>query len=183
VNPSLLTQHFTATGGGVLLGANVEVLPGVRLISTNFWSDGGGRYLFGQAPDLIVRGDGTLSLVHSGGTVDGIEATIRNTLLYTYYGADYIGRDSAYAADGKTLVGYGYTGSANSQNRVINELTFGFNQTMWKNPRYGAINFMGQYEWLQRDPWFVALGSPKATHDNTIYVNVRYTLPGSMPNF
>ena len=183
VNPSLLTQHFTATGGGVLLGGNVEVLPGVRLISTNFWSDGGGRYLFGQAPDLIVRGDGTLSLVHSGGTVDGIEATIKNTLLYTYYGADYIGRDSAYAADGKTLVGYGYTGSANSQNRVINELTFGFNQTMWKNPRYGAINFMGQYEWLQRDPWFEALGSPKATHDNTIYVNVRYTLPGSMPNF
>jgi hypothetical protein len=68
-------------------------------------------------------------------------------------------------------------------NRAINELTFGFNQTMWSNPRYGAVNVMGQYEWLQRDPWFVALGSPKATHDNTIYFNIRYTLPGSMPNF
>ena len=42
---------------------------------------------------------------------------------------------------------------------------------------------MGQYEYLMRDPWYVAPGAPKATHDNTIYLNVRYTLPGSMPNF
>jgi hypothetical protein len=54
---------------------------------------------------------------------------------------------------------------------------------MWSNARYGAINVMGQYEWLQRNPWFVAAGAPKATHDNTIYFNIRYTLPGSMPNF
>ena len=183
VNPSLLSQHFTATGGGVQFGINGEVFRGVRLITTNFWSDGGGRYLFGQAPDTIVRSDGSLSLVHAGGTVDGVEATIRNTLLYGYYGGIYIGRDSAYDANGKSLIGYGYTGSPNSQNRAINEVTFGFNQTMWRNPRYGAVNVMGQYEWLQRDPWFVALGAPKATHDSTIYFNVRYTLPGSMPNF
>ena len=37
---------------------------------------------------------------------------------------------------------------------------------------------MGQYEWLQRNPWFVAAGAPKGTHDNTIYFNLRYTLPG-----
>ena len=73
--------------------------------------------------------------------------------------------------------------SANSQNRTINEITFGFNQTIWKNPKYGAINVMGQYEWLERDPWSVAVGAPKNTHDNTIYFDVRYTLPGGMPNF
>ena len=181
-NPANVTQHFTKTGGGGC-GTQTWKSSGVRLITNNFWSDGGGRYLFGQAPDLIVRGDGTLSLDHSGGTVDGIEATIKNTLLMPTTAPTTSAAIQHMRADGKTLVGYGYTGSANSQNRVINELTFGFNQTMWKNPRYGAINFMGQYEWLQRDPWFVALGSPKATHDNTIYVNVRYTLPGSMPNF
>jgi hypothetical protein len=54
---------------------------------------------------------------------------------------------------------------------------------MWRNPRYGAINVMGQYEYLTRDPWYVAIGSPKNTHDNTIFFDVRYTLPGSMPNF
>ena len=184
VNPSLLSQHFTATGGGLLVGVNAEVVKNFRLISTNYWSDGGGRYLFGQAPDLIVRANGTLSLVHSGGTIDGFEARTwkNNLLLYAYYGGIYIGRDVAIDTNG-SKVGYGYTGSPNSQNRNIQEITFGFNQTIWANPRYGAINAMGQYEWLNRDPWFVALGAPKATHDNTIYFNLRYTLPGSMPPF
>jgi hypothetical protein len=183
VNPALLSQHFTKSGGGVQAGLNVEVVKNFRVISTNYWSDGGGRYLFGQAPDLIVRADGSLSLVHSGGTIDGIEATVKNSLLYAYYGGIYIGRNAALDANGTTRIGYGYSGSPNSQNRAINELTFGFNQTMWRDPRYGAINLMGQYEWLERNPWFVAAGSPKGTHDSTIYVNIRYTLPGSMPNF
>ena len=58
---------------------------------------------------------------------------------------DYIGRNVAIDTNGKP-VGYGYAGSANNQNRAINEFTFGFNQTMWASPRYGAINVMGQYE-------------------------------------
>ena len=81
------------------------------------------------------------------------------------------------------MVGYGYTGSANSQNRAIQEITFGFNQTVWGNPRYGAINLIGQYEYLTRNPWYIAAGSPDQTHDNTIYFDIRYTLPGSMPAF
>jgi hypothetical protein len=183
VNPTNLTQHFTKTGGGVELGINAEVFRNFRLISTNFWSDGAGRYLFGQAPDLIVRADGNLSLVHAGSTIEGFEARVKNTLLYAYYSGIYIGRNSAFDANGTTHIGYGYSGSPNSQNRDIQEITFGFNQTMWSNPRYGAINVMGQYEWLLREPWFVAAGAPKETHDNTIYFNIRYTLPGSMPSF
>ena len=99
--------------------------------------------------------------VHADGTIDGLEATVKNTLLYAYYGGDYIGRDVAIDANGTSLIGYGYNGSANSQNRAINEITFGFNQTIWRDPRYGAINVMGQYEWLERDPWYVAAGAPK----------------------
>ncbi len=176
------TSHTTA-GGGLQFGFNVALTKNIRLISTNFFSDGEGRYLFGQAPDLIVRADGSLSAVKADGTVDGFEARVApRTLLYAYYGGDYIGRNVTIDTNGKP-VGYGYTGSANNQNRVINEFTFGFNQTMWASPRYGAINVMGQYEWLARSPWFVAAGAPKGTHDNTIYFNIRYTLPGAMPNF
>jgi hypothetical protein len=175
-------QHFSATGSGVQVGLNAAIVKNFRLITSNYWSDGGGRYLFGQAPDVIVRANGSLSPVHAGGTVDGFEATIKNTLLYAYYGGIFIERNAALDTTGK-FVGYGYGGSSNSQNRSIQEGTFGFNQTMWKNPRYGAINLMGQYEHLRRDPWAVATGAPKGTHDNTIYFNVRYSLPGSMPNF
>jgi len=186
VNPSLLTQHFTATGAGVLAGVNAEIFKNFRLISTNYWSDGGGRYLFGQAPDLIVHGNGTLSLIHSGGTVDGFETRVwkNNLLLYAYYSGIYIQRNTAIDAGATAArIGYGYTTSANSQNRDIQEITFGFNQTFWASPRYGAVNFMGQYEYLLREPWYVAVGAPDKTHDNTIYFNVRYTLPGGMPNF
>jgi len=183
VNPGNLTQHFTKTGGGVQLGINAEIFKNFRLISTNFWSDGAGRYLFGQAPDLIVRSDGSLGLVHAGSTIEGFEARVKNTQLYGYYSGIYIGRNSAFDANGTTRIGYGYSGAPNSMNRDIQEITAGFNQTMWSDPRYGAINVMGQYEYLMRSPWFVAAGAPKATHDNTIFFNIRYTLPGSMPNF
>lgn len=176
-------QHFSKVGGGVQLGLNAEIVKNFRLISTNYWSSGGGRYLFGQAPDVIVRSDGSLSTVRAGGTVDGFEATVKNFLLYAYYGGIYIARNQALDANGTTKIGYGFTGAPNSQNRAINEVTLGFNQTIWKNPRYGAINAMGQYEWLSRNPWFVATGAPKATHDSTIYFNLRYTLPGGMPSF
>ena len=175
--------YSTKAGGGVLLSANGEIMKNVRLLTTNFWSDGGGRYMFGTAPDFILRADGTVSPIHAGGTVDGIEATIKNTLLYTYYGAYYIGKNTAVDANGTTKIGYGFAGSPNTDNRAIQEITFGFNHTLWKNPRYGAINAMGQYAYLTRAPWAVLAGQPKAAHDNTIFFNLRYTLPGGMPAF
>ena len=175
--------HNTVTGAGLQFGANAEIVKNFRVITTNFLTDGDGRYLFGAAPDLIVRANGSLSPVKAGATIDGVEAVVKNTLLYAYYGGIFIKRNTALDSNGTSLIGYGYSGSPNSQNRAINEVTFGFNQTMWRNPRYGAINVMGQYEWLERDPWFVAAGAPKNTHDNTVYMNVRYTLPGAMPNF
>ncbi len=174
-------QYSTKAGAGVAFNANFEVVKNFRLITNNYWSDGGGRYLFGQAPDLVVRSDGSVSPIHSGGAVEGFEATLGKVLLYAYYGGIYIGRNVVVDSNGTSLVGYGYRGSANSQNKAIQEITFGFNQTVWKDAKYGAVNLMGQYEYLTRDPWYVALNSPKATHDNTIYINVRYTLPGGVP--
>jgi hypothetical protein len=174
--------YSTKVGGGVSINGNFEIVERVRLITNNYWSDGGGRYLFGNAPDVMIRADGSISPIHAGGTVDGFEIqATKKLMLYAYYGGIYVGRDFAFDANGTSLVGYGYKGSANSQNRAIQEGTFGFNKTIWKDAKYGAINLMGQYEYLTRDPWFVATGAPKNTHDNTIYFNVRYTLPGSAP--
>ncbi len=68
---------------------------------------------------------------------------MHNTLLYAYYGGDYIGKDVTIdPANKNAFAGYGYPKSANSQNRTIQEGTVGFNQTFWKNPNYGALNFM-----------------------------------------
>jgi hypothetical protein len=183
-NPSNLSnaQYTTSAGGGVLFSMNGEIFKGFRLITTNFWGDGEGRYLFGQAPDLVVGATGNISLMHSGGTVDGFEARTGKFLWFGYYGGIYIPKNVQIDANGKP-VGYGYVGSANSQNKAIQEVTFGFNETVWASPRYGAINLIGQYEYLTRNPWYIAPNSPDQTHDNTIYFDIRYTLPGSIPNF
>ncbi len=124
---------------------------GFRLITNNYWGDGGGRYLFGKAPDVIVRADGSISPIHSGGHVDGFEATVGKTLLYAYYGGIIHRAQLALDANGTSLVGYGYTGSANSQNRSIQEITLGFNQTIWKDAKWGAVNYMMQYQYLSSE--------------------------------
>ena len=141
---------------------NFEPLKGFRLLTNNYISDGGGRYIFGQAPDVIARADGSLSPIHSGSTLDGFELTQHNTLLFFYYGGIYIEKNTAIDT-GKTTpgIGYGYPGSGTGQNRTIQELTFGINQTIWKSPKFGAVNFIGQYEYNLRDPWYTAPGQPR----------------------
>jgi len=175
-------QTFSKTGAGGSVNGNFEVAKGLRLITNNFISDGGGRYIFGQAPDLVVRADGSISPIHTLSTVDGFEATVaKKTLLYAYFGGLWIGKNVALDANGTSKVGYGFLGSANSQNHIEREYTFGFNQTIWKDPKYGAINVMGQYEFLRRNPWYIALGALDHASDSTIYFNLRYTLPGGVP--
>jgi hypothetical protein len=40
---------------------------------------------------------------------------------------------------------------------------------------------MGQYSYLERRPWAVAVNQPKVAHNSTIFLNLRYTLPGTAP--
>lgn len=180
---ALSGQHFTAAGGGFSANLNVELLKGFRLLTNNYISDGGGRYIFGQAPDLVIRADGSPSLVHSMSTVSGFEYTHKNTLLYAYYGGIYVGRNVVVDSTGSKpgLVGYGFSGAPNSQNKAIQEGTLGFNQTLWKDPKFGALNFMGQYAYFSRNPWYIAPSTPNHAYMNEIWLNLRYTLPGSAP--
>ncbi|MBZ5596236.1 MAG: hypothetical protein LAP39_28660 [Acidobacteriia bacterium] len=179
----LVHTHDTANGFGGSANVNFELAKGFRVLSNNYWSDGGGRWIFGLAPDLIVRPDGTLSPIHAGSTVDGFEYSVKRTLLYAYYGGTFIRRNYAVDASGAkpVFVGYGYSGSPNSQNRSIHEPTIGLTQTFWRDPKYGALQLMLQYSYVQRDPWFVATGAPKDAHTSMVFLNLRYLLPGSAP--
>ncbi len=180
-NP-LTAQHYTATGGGAAFNFNVEAAKNFRFVVNSYYSDGGGRWLFGQAPDLIIRPDGKPSLIHAASTVSGLEyQATPNTLWYAYYGGIYIKRNfSADPATGQ-LSGYGYTGSPDSQNRAIQEATFGVTRTLWKNSNYGALSFMAQYAYLTRSPWYAAAGHAPNAAVNMVFLNLRYALPGAPP--
>src|SRR3954453_18065461 len=86
------------------VNANLEVVKNVRLFANTFFGEGGGRYVFGLAPDVIIRPDGTLSPIHTYSTVDGIEANVsKNTSIDAYYGAVYIGRQTAIDTNGLSI--------------------------------------------------------------------------------
>jgi len=180
-NP-LSNRHFNATGGGGAFNFNIELVKNLRLLVSTFHSNGGGRWVFGQGPDLIIRGDGSPSLVHSSSTVDGFEYQVTpKTLLYGYYGGAYFQRNIAIDPSNGQEVGFGYTGSRSNQNRVLHEGTIGFSHTFWRDPNYGALQWMMQYSHLVRHPWFVAPGQPGGANLNMLFLNLRYTLPGAPP--
>jgi hypothetical protein len=177
------TTTYSTTGAGGFLNLGVGLFKGFRLLTNNFYSDGGGRYIFGQVPDFVIRTDGSPSAIHAASTVSGFEYTRGNSFFYAYYGGIYVPADVIIDTTGKP-VGYGWAGAGAppSQNRTIQEGTLGFNQTMWKDARYGALNLMGQYSYLTRNPWSVATGSPRNALLNMVFLNLRYTLPGGAPN-
>ncbi len=172
-----VSNSATAVSGEV--NANLEVVKNFRLIANTFFGEGGGRYIFGLAPDVIVRANGTISPLHSYSTVDGFEwQAQKNTLVDAYYGGVYIGKQIALDPSSRTrLIGYGFPGSGPNDNKAIQEFTFGVTQTFWKNPNVGALSLITQYSYLTRDPWSVVSPAPKNTHTNLYYVDLRYTLP------
>ncbi len=176
---------YTATAASGEVNGNFEVAKNVHLIANTFFGSGNGRYIFAQAPDVVIRANGSIAPLHSYSTVDGFEANLgKNNLLYAYYGGIYIDRDQVFdsTAAGSTLAkpvyaGYGYTGSSSSQNRAIQEGTIGIIRTFWKSPTYGALSLITQYSYLTRNPWYVATGAPKNTHTSMYWIDLRYTLP------
>ncbi len=172
-------QSFTKAGGGGSVNLNIGITKNFHLLTNNFYGSGAGRYIFGQAPDFILRSNGSISLVHSGSTVTGFEANVGKTLFYGYYGGVFIAKNMALDTNG-AKIGYGPIAS-DGQNRAIQEITFGTNTTLVKDSKWGALNLMFQYSYLQRNPWLVATGAPSNAHLDMGFFNLRYTLPGSAP--
>jgi hypothetical protein len=178
-------QTDSATGGGFEANLNLELVKNFHWIGTAYWSDGGGRYLYGQGPDLAIYQATTTSAflpipLKAGSALTGFEAQVTpKTMFYGYYSADYFGQSFSDdpASTTPKLVGYGFAGGANSQNRSIEEGTIGWIQTFFKSPNYGAFSLITQASYLTRDPWFVATGAPHDAHLVMGYVDLRYTLP------
>ena len=183
-------QSRTTVGGGGDIAANYDLLPNKLVVLANaFWSDGGAHYLVSTGPQLVVRPnlagtDVNLSMVHAGAGSAGLEwRASEKEAFAVYYAADYYGRDffpdtTNTAAPG-TIIGYGGPGSPNSNNRAIQEVTFDWLLTFWKNQRYGALQSYTQYSYLTRAPWYVAPDSPKNAHLSMVYAGIRYVLPST----
>ena len=170
-------KYFYAKGFGGAFNTSLEVAKNFRLITNMFDGSGGGRYLVGLGPDLVVGPDGSISPVHSMGGIVGFEyAPNPKSQFFGYYGGTYFLRNYSMVSPGSYL-GFGYPGSSSSANRQYQEPVIGYYYTFWRAPRYGALQIIAEYAYLSRAPWYVAPGSPSTAHANMIFTSLRFTLP------
>jgi len=175
----------TITGGGSGLNVNAELFPKFHLIGNSFYGDGVGRYIGGLGPDVVVKPNGALSAVHAGSGLAGVEwQTTPKLLVDAYYSGAYFWRN--YSLTTKALgtpcgaqfcTGFGFPGSANTNNKDYQEASAGFIPTIWSSPNYGKLQFISQFSYVVRAPWYVAPGNPKNAHVFMSYLNLRYILP------
>ena len=191
VTGSSVASTRVKSGGGGSINMNLELFKNFRLIENAFYSDGGGRYIFGLGPDLAISQATTTSPftpvpLHAGSGIGGFEwQATKKSMWYAYYGGAYYGRAALVDPSSSTgaLVGYGYTKSSSSDNRAIQEGTVGLIQTFWSSPNYGKLQLITQASYLTRAPWYVnplpAVGAtdPKNAHLVLAYLDLRYVLP------
>jgi hypothetical protein len=188
---TLVTPNHTntITGAGGSINLNFQLIKNLTLIANSFYSDGGGRYIFGLGPDAIVKPDGNVSAVHAGSGIAGLEwQATRKYMFDAYYGGAYFQRNfGALPTPGSTCnglagfscVGFGFPGSANTSNRAVQEATFDVIPTLWSNESYGKFQVITQYSYLVRSPWSTQTTppTPKNAHTSIVYAGIRYTLP------
>lgn len=190
VTPATVTKGAEASdereGGGAIGNVSLGLFRGFHLMGMGYWSDGGGRYIGGMGPGFVVLEPGSAespfraALIHAGSGIGGFEWAVpgRTTIASFYSGAYFqrrYGLDPSVKAP--TYVGYGYPGSGNTNNRAVREISFASTTTLWQNPVYGALQFITQSSWAEREPWYLAAGSPRDAHVFMEFANLRFVLP------
>ncbi len=118
--------------------------------------------------------------MHSGGTVDGFEARTGKFLWYAYYGGIYIRRERPDRHQRKP-VGYGYSRFLQQPEQGHSGAYFRLQRDHVGQPALRRHQPDGPVRISDRDPGTSARARRTPT-TTRIYFDIRYTLPGSMPN-
>jgi len=168
-------QSTHQPGGGVTVNARTT-LGATKVIGQFAYGPGIGRYLGGLAPDVTFGADGSIHPVRAGSWVAGVEQRLTPTVSVAGYDSG-VHADASFATDANgTLVGFGYPGSPNSNNRSIHEVTGVFAWQPWKIAGRGSMQWNTQLSWLQRTPWSVS-GGPSSADAWMLLTQIRYNLP------
>jgi hypothetical protein len=170
------TTSFKQLGGGGSVNLAVRPTGSTRLLAQGSLGSGMGRYLGGLVPDAAFHPDGSISPIRTAGWVTGLEQQISpRTSLAGYYSGVHV--DSNYDTDNDgRIIGYGFPGAPNSNNRTIQQVTGTFVTRVVTTPTRGSAQLATQVSWLERTRWHPgeALGSASAI---LFFAQVRYNLP------
>ena len=177
------STKFGATGKAGSINAAIEVVPNIRIVLMNYFSDGAGRNISNaNIPDFIVNADGSMSTVSSWSGIYGAEATVKKTLVYGYYSQVHADQLTGLDANGTTPIGFGVPNSQ-SANHKVEEDTVGLTQTLFRDPKIGGLQIQFQYSHVKRTVFSSPQALPTGTlpgnvaKTNMVYVNFRYILP------
>jgi hypothetical protein len=105
-NGNGVSGHNYTVGGGANANFTFEIVKGLRLVLDGFASSGGGRYIGGLVPDVIIRANGKISPITSYSWVSGFEiAPSKSTGFYAYFSGAYGLRNTAIDTDVPTSDG------------------------------------------------------------------------------
>jgi hypothetical protein len=174
INPYQVKENQAAGGGNV--NFRFGLTSSTQLLAQGFISAGGGRYIGGLVPDVIVRPDGTVSPLRANSWVSGIEQKVsRNLALSLYYSGFSAGRQFVTDEDG-SLIGWGYPGSSNSNNRLLHQVTGIYAWRFMTTENRGSGQWNVQYSYMMRKPWEVGSG-PSTAFSHMFLTQIRYNLP------
>jgi hypothetical protein len=169
--------RHSAQGVGGTMTLILEPIKNFRWILTAFHSSGGGRFIMGMGPDVVVAPDGAISPVHSTSGITGLEYRIRPaSQLFAYYSGAYFSRNYITVSP-NNYIGFGYPGSAGTSNRQIQEATAGYIHIFWKNQNFGSLQAIGQYAFVSRTPWYAASQADAEMHTHMVFTGLRFTIP------
>lgn len=177
-------------GAGGFGGVGISLTSKFRVTAHGMYGPGVGRYFLGFGPQFVVvpiQASPTTftaepSMVHAGSGFGGFEWQVSpKTQIGGYYGGEYYQRNSfrdvSSPALVKPIIGFGGAGSANNNNRSIQQGEFVLAHTIWKNPQYGALVIASDSSYVTRSPWAHALTAPKNAHMFMTKIDVKFVLP------
>jgi hypothetical protein len=198
---SVGAYNDATTGGGI--GGSLRVPTFHKRLDVGLkglWGDGIGRYGSSTLPDMTLRPDAQIALLHGFSALSTLEwhATPRLD-IYANYGGDYVGRH--YFLSGTGTEGYGSPLLVNTGcntepvpgttptsgfapanpancaavNKDVQEYTIGTWYDFYKGPM-GRLRQGLQYSYFDRNTWSGVGGTPKGT-DAIIETSFRYYLP------
>lgn len=171
-----ITSHSTAIGYGGNLDASLEIVKGLKLVLNGYASHGGGRYIGGLFPDVIVTATGSIQPINAYSGIAGLEfAANKTTSFYACYSSAYGQRQTALDVSGN-YIGWGYPGATNSADRSFNEISAGWWELFWKHDGLGSVQLGTQYSYLEITPWSQGSG-PGNARTNMVFTQLRYNLP------
>lgn len=174
-NPAMISGHKNATGIGGNVNLGIDLTRRIHLVLNGFVSSGGGRYIGGLAPDVVVRTDGSISPLKAHSWVTGLEFfPNKRTNISGYYSGVYLDRNVVVDQNG-SLVGFGFEGS-NAARRSIQQWTGTWGHLLWASESSGSLQWNSQYSYIQNYPWAASTG-PRQGTAHLVFGQIRYNLP------